>query len=114
MSHMCKRIFKFELQLSSYWQNIKFSRHCPKIHIFPKIVILQVYLQLLDQLLHTYKFYGRDMPGILFFIFANCEPLNQGCEVNCLWLKNTVSQCLSDQFSQEWKSNVDIAIILVV
>ena len=35
--------------------------------------------------------------------------LNQGHEVNCLWLKNTVSQCLSDQFSQEWKSNVDTA-----
>jgi hypothetical protein len=35
--------------------------------------------------------------------------VNQGCNVNCWWLKNTVSQCLSDQFSQEWKSNVDIA-----
>ena len=29
----------------------------------------------LDQLLHPFKFYGRDMTGILFFIFANCEPL---------------------------------------
>ena len=46
MSHMCKRIFKFELQLSSYSQNIKFSRYCPKFHIFTNIVILQVYLQL--------------------------------------------------------------------
>ena len=45
MSHMCKRIFKFELQLSSYWQNIKFSRYCPKFHIFTNIVIFQVYLQ---------------------------------------------------------------------
>ena len=27
------------------------------------------------QLLHPYKFYGRDMSGILFFIFASCEPL---------------------------------------
>ena len=46
MSHMCKRIFKFKLQWSSYWQNIKFSRYCPKFHIFTKIVIFQVYLQL--------------------------------------------------------------------
>ena len=44
--HMCKRIFKFELQLSNYWQNIKFSRYCPKFHIFIKIIIFQVYLQL--------------------------------------------------------------------
>ena len=29
----------------------------------------------LDQLLHPYKFYGRDMSGILFFIFASCHPL---------------------------------------
>ena len=29
----------------------------------------------LGQLLHPYKFYGRDMSGILFFIFASCEPL---------------------------------------
>ena len=43
---MCKRISKFELQLSSYWKNIKFSRYCPKFHIFTKIVIFQVYLQL--------------------------------------------------------------------
>ena len=31
----------------------------------------------LDQLLHPYKFHGRDMLGILFFIFASCELLKQ-------------------------------------
>ena len=31
----------------------------------------------LDQLLHAYKFHGRDMSGVLFFIFASCEPLTQ-------------------------------------
>ena len=46
MSHMCKRIFKFELQLSSYWQNIKFSWYCPKFSHFTNIVIFQIYLQL--------------------------------------------------------------------
>ena len=43
---MYKRIFEFELQLSSYWQNIKFSWYWPKFHIFANIVIFQVYLQL--------------------------------------------------------------------
>ena len=76
VSHMCKRIFKFELQFSSYWQNIKISRYCPKFHIFTNIVIFKYICNFLDQLLHPYKFYGRDMSGILFFIFASCHPLN--------------------------------------
>ena len=46
MSHVWRRIFKFELELSSYWQNIKFSRYCPKFHSFTNIVIFQVYFQL--------------------------------------------------------------------
>ena len=77
MSHMCKRIFTFELQLRSYWQNIKFSRYCPKFNILTNIVIFQVYLQLFRSTASSpYKFYGRDMSGILFFIFGSCEPLN--------------------------------------
>ena len=78
MCHKCaKKKIKFELQLSSYWQNIKFSRFCPKFHIFTKIVIVVFlqFLRLLDQLLHPYKFYGRGISGILFFIFTSCEPL---------------------------------------
>ena len=35
----------------------------------------------LDQLLLPYKFYGRDMSGIYFFIFASCELLTE-------WLTN--------------------------
>ena len=47
ISHTCaKEFLNFKLQLSSYWQNIKFSRYCPKFHIFTKIVISHVYLQL--------------------------------------------------------------------
>ena len=29
----------------------------------------------LDQLFHPYKFYVCDTSGMLFFIFASCEPL---------------------------------------
>ena len=47
VSHMCKRIIKFELQLRSYWQNIKFSWYWAKFPIFTNFVIFQVYLQLL-------------------------------------------------------------------
>ena len=38
-----------------------------------------IFVTFLDQLLHPYKFYGRDMPGILFFIFTSCEPLIVYC-----------------------------------
>ena len=76
MCHTCaKEFFRFELQSRSYWQKIQFSRYCPKFPIFTNFVIFQVYLQLLRQLLHPYKFYGRDMSGILFFIFASCHRL---------------------------------------
>ena len=73
MSHMCKRILRFELRWSSYWQNINFSRNCPKFHINRNFS--SIFATLLDQLLHPYNFHGRDMWGILFFIFASCEPL---------------------------------------
>ena len=46
-----------------------------------------IFANFLDQLLHPYKFHGRDMSGILFFIFASCEPLTK--------IKaNTVYTCL--------------------
>ena len=38
-----------------------------------------IFATFLDQLLHPYKFYGRDTSGILFFIFASCEPLMLLC-----------------------------------
>ena len=74
MCHTCAKEF-FKIQAFSYWQNIKFSRYCPKFHIFTNIVIFKYFCNFLDQLLHPYKFHGRDMSGILFFIFANCHPL---------------------------------------
>ena len=56
-------------------KNITFFTKLTKFHIFANIVIFQVYLHFLDQLLHPYKWYGSGMSGILFFIFASCEPL---------------------------------------
>ena len=42
-----------------------------------------------DQLLLPYKFYGRDTVGMLFFIFASCEPLT--VIAACKEEKNAVS-----------------------
>ena len=108
MTHMCKRIFKFELQLSSYWQNIKFSRYCPKFHIFTNIVIFFKYIRnFLDQLLHPYKFYVRDMSGILFFIFASCEPLN--IEHLVIWHACLAFKHVLIQSTKWWQERFSIA-----
>ena len=68
--------FKFELQLSSCWKNIKFSRYCPKFHIFTKIVIFKYICHFLDQLLHPYKFYGRDLWQDSLFHFCQLWAVN--------------------------------------
>ena len=48
---------------------------CPKFHIFTKNRnFLKNDCNFLDQLLLPYKFYGRDMKVIYFFIYASCEP----------------------------------------
>ena len=63
---MCKRIFRFKLQLLAVIDKISISMKLPQIshicknHNFSSIIA---------------TFY--DMWGILFFIFASCEPLRQ-------------------------------------
>ena len=75
VSHMCKRIFRFKLQavtdkISNFHEIVPNSTYSHKLQFFKYIC------NFLDQLLHPYKFHGRDMSGILFFIFASCELLN--------------------------------------
>ena len=48
----------------------------PNFTFSQKLWFFKYICKVLDQLLHPYKFCGRDMSGILFFIFASCEPLN--------------------------------------
>ena len=43
-----------------------------------KLYFLKYICNFLDQLLHPYKCHGRDLSGIVFFIFASCKPLRQG------------------------------------
>ena len=64
---MCKETLTFEFQLSSYRQNIKFSRNYSKFHIFTKIVIFEVYLHFFKPTDTASSHGGRDMSGILFY-----------------------------------------------
>ena len=101
VSHVCKRIFKFELQLSSYWQNIKFSRCCPKFHIITKIVIFQFFCNFLDQLLHPYEFYGRGMSVILFWPIPASRLWLKKWKISLLngyssWCKHAINKFLID------------------
>ena len=89
---MCKRNFRFELQLSSYWQNIIFFYEiAPNFTYSHESLFFKYNYNFLDQLLLPYKFYGRGMWGILFFIFAS-EPLSNKftCCVNAHAFENTV------------------------
>ena len=118
---MCKRILKYELQLSSYWQNIKLSWYCPKFLIFTINVIFHVCCNFLHQLLHPYKFYGRDMSGILFFIFASCEWLISFRDTSSLrfckkityvWTRTITGRPLFSPFAN-WAQDLDTRSVQV-
>ena len=70
------QIFTILPQISHFHKNRNFS---------------SIFATFLDQLLHPYKFYGRDMSGILFLISASCEPLNQQDNYKCFIVGNIVS-----------------------
>ena len=72
---MCKRIFEFELQLRSYWQNIKFSRYCPKFPIFTNFVIFQVYLQLLRPIASSLSISWQGHVRNTLFHFCQLPPV---------------------------------------
>ena len=77
MCHTCaKEVFKFKLQLSSYWQNIKFSRYCPKFHIFTNIVIFQVFLQLLRPTASSLQISWQGHVRNTLFHFCQLPPVN--------------------------------------
>ena len=76
MSHMCKRIFKIRASIKKLLTKYQIFTILPQISHFHKFRNFLKYIcNFWDQLLHPYKFYGRDMSGILFFVFASCHPL---------------------------------------
>ena len=75
---MCKRIFLIRALIQQLLTKYQIFTILPKISHFHKYRnFSSIFCDFLDQLLHPYKFYGRDMSGILFFIFASCEPLTE-------------------------------------
>ena len=76
---MQQEYFRFELSyLRSYWQNIKFSRYCPKFPIFTNFVIFQVILcNFWDQLLGIATSFMEETfdQEYSFFIFASVPPV---------------------------------------
>ena len=86
---MRKRIFRFELKLSSYWQSIDFSRNSQISHVQKNCNFLKYNWNCLDQLPLPYNFHGSSMRGILFFIVASCEWLNncksRWSKMWCIW-----------------------------
>ena len=75
VTHVQKN-FKIQASIKQLWTKYQISTMLPQISHFHKNRNFSKYIcNFLDQLLHPYKLYGRDMSGILFFIFASCEPL---------------------------------------
>ena len=74
--HTCAKDF---LDSNFSWAVIdkisNFHEIAPNFTCSQKLQFFKYSCNFLDQLLHPNKFYGRDMSGILFVIFASCEPL---------------------------------------
>ena len=73
---MCKRIFKIQALMKQLLTKYQIFTILPQVSHFHKYRnFSSIFCNFLDQLLHPYKFHGRDMSGILFFILASCHPL---------------------------------------
>ena len=76
MCHTCVKEFldsNFNLAVIDKISN--FHEIAPNFTYSQNSLFFKYICNFLDQLLHPYKFHGSDMSGILFFIFASCEPL---------------------------------------
>ena len=80
MSHICKRFFRFELQLKQLLTKYQIFTKLPQI---PHIHKNRNFSSIIAFFFQTNCFIpinfmaARDMSGVLFFIFASCEPLRQ-------------------------------------
>ena len=78
-NYMCHKCAKEFLDSNFNWAVIdkilNFHEIAPNFTYSQKSYFLKYNLNFLYQLLHPYKFHGREMSGILLFIFASCDPL---------------------------------------
>ena len=104
MSHVCKRIFWIQALIKQLLTKYQIFTILPQISHFHKYRNFSSNIcNLSDQLLHPYKFHGRDMSGILFFIFASWNPLNwkEPKTTNRNQLSRYLHPCLH-YTTQEW------------
>ena len=102
MCHTCaKEFLNLSLIKSSYWQNINFFTILPQIsHFHKNRNFSSIFATFLDQLLHPYKFYDRNMSRILFFIFASCESLENRLKERHFY------QNMLFKLKQKWNRNI--------
>ena len=111
MSHItCKRIFRCELQLSSYWQGIKFSRNCSKFHIFTKIVIFKVQLETNRPTASTLKILRQGhVRNLLFFHFRQLWAIKKEsvhiCNVSNTMLQGLLLPAMTTLYNLLWVQN---------
>ena len=76
VTHVQKISFKIQASIKQLLTKYQIFTILPQIsHFHKNRNFSSIFCNFLDQLLHPYKFYGRDMSEIPFFIFASCEPL---------------------------------------
>ena len=89
MCHTCAKEFLIWASIKQLLTKYQVFTILPQIsHFHKNRNFFKYFCNFLDQLLHPYKFYGRGMSGILFFIFASCEPLVKlinGSAKTCRW-----------------------------
>ena len=87
MCHTCAKEFLNSSLIKQLLTKYQIFTTLPQIsHFHKNRNFSSIICTFLDQLLHPYKFYGRDMSGTLFFIFASCEPLICNYIVQWYWL----------------------------
>ena len=75
VTHVQKN-FEIRASIKQLFTKYQIFTILPQISHFHKYRNFFKYIcNFLEQLLHPYKFHGRDISGILFFIFASCHPL---------------------------------------
>ena len=102
MCHTCaKELLDLWIkQLLTKYQIFTKLAQIPHIHI-NRIFSSIFGINFLDQLLHPYKYNGRDMSGILF-IFASCEPINQTVASNKEYYRtNSIETSWGSTYTQE-------------
>ena len=114
MCHTCAKEFLIRALIKQLLKKYQICPILPQISHFHKkrFFFFKYICKLFRPTASLYKFYGRDMSGILFFSFASCEPLSyikfvfhllKNAVCNMTWLAS-FHVCLSSVFCTELTS----------